>query len=111
MLRLKLSSTLKLYERQISELQDMFSEINLCIHIANLAKNMMEETEDFSAYLMSDNGEWGNENMLLELMTYGENVANLLQKMMMSKILKCCVCWRANLSRENPPILGVSAVS
>lgn len=34
------------------------SEINLCIHIANLAKNMMEETEDFSAYLMSDNGEW-----------------------------------------------------
>ena len=29
----------------------------------------------------------------------------------MSKILKCCVCWRANLSRENPPILGVSAVS
>mgnify|MGYP001851936540 FL=1 len=34
------------------------SEINLCIHIANLAKNMLEESEDFNVFLMSDNGEW-----------------------------------------------------
>lgn len=34
------------------------SEINLCIQIAYLAQNMLEETEDFTEYLTSDKGKW-----------------------------------------------------
>lgn len=34
------------------------SEINLCIQIANFSKNMLDETEDFTEYLASDNGKW-----------------------------------------------------
>ena len=34
------------------------SEINLCIQIANLAKNLLEETESFTEYLSSEDGKW-----------------------------------------------------
>lgn len=34
------------------------SEINLCIQIANLAQNLLDETEDFTEYLASDKGKW-----------------------------------------------------
>ena len=34
------------------------SEINLCIQIADLAKNMINETESFDEYLISDGGKW-----------------------------------------------------
>lgn len=34
------------------------SEINLCIQIAYLAKNLLDEEEDFNEYLVSDNGKW-----------------------------------------------------
>lgn len=34
------------------------SEINLCIQIANLAKNLLEETENFTEYLSSEDGRW-----------------------------------------------------
>ena len=34
------------------------SEINLCIEIAYIAKNMFDETEDFMKYLASDKGKW-----------------------------------------------------
>lgn len=34
------------------------SEINLCIQIANLAQNLINETEDFTEYLASDKGKW-----------------------------------------------------
>lgn len=34
------------------------SEINLCIQIAYLAQNMLDETEDFTEYLASDKGNW-----------------------------------------------------
>ena len=34
------------------------SDINLCIHIANLAKNLLEDEQDFTEYLASNNGRW-----------------------------------------------------
>ena len=34
------------------------SEINLCIQIANLAKNLLEETVSFTEYLSSEDGKW-----------------------------------------------------
>lgn len=34
------------------------SEINLCIQIAYLAKNMLDETDNFTEYLTSDKGKW-----------------------------------------------------
>ena len=34
------------------------SEINLCIQIAYLAQNLLDEEEDFNEYLVSDNGKW-----------------------------------------------------
>ncbi|MBD5448889.1 MAG: hypothetical protein HDR28_01765 [Lachnospiraceae bacterium] len=34
------------------------SEINLCIKIANMAKNLVDESEVFNAYMMSTDGEW-----------------------------------------------------
>lgn len=34
------------------------SEINLCLQIANLAKNLLEETKSFTEYLSSDDGKW-----------------------------------------------------
>ena len=34
------------------------SEINLCIQVANLAQNLLDETEDFTEYLASDKGKW-----------------------------------------------------
>ena len=34
------------------------SEINLCIQIANMAKNIIEESEEFCKYIISDNGKW-----------------------------------------------------
>lgn len=34
------------------------SEINLCIQIADLAKSLLDEEEDFNEYLVSDNGKW-----------------------------------------------------
>ena len=34
------------------------SEINLCIQIANLAKNMLNDTENFVQYITSENGIW-----------------------------------------------------
>lgn len=34
------------------------SEINLCIQIANLAQNLLDEEENFNEYLVSDNGKW-----------------------------------------------------
>lgn len=34
------------------------SEINLCIQIANFARNILDETEDFTEYITSDQGKW-----------------------------------------------------
>ena len=34
------------------------SEINLCIQIAHLAQNLLDEAEDFTEYLASDKGKW-----------------------------------------------------
>ncbi len=37
------------------------SEINLCIQIAYLAQNMLDETENFTEYLASDKGKWATQ--------------------------------------------------
>ena len=34
------------------------SEINLCIQIANLAKNLLDDSEEYTQYLASDSGKW-----------------------------------------------------
>lgn len=34
------------------------SEINLCIKISDMAKNVLAETEDFNKYVTTDNGNW-----------------------------------------------------
>ena len=50
------------------------------------------------------------DNSVKNIMESTARGANVLQRGYI-KDLESCVCWRTNLSRENPPILGVSAVS
>lgn len=46
------------YLNRIEMLAGHVSEINLCIQIAYLAKNMLDETDNFTEYLTSDKGKW-----------------------------------------------------